>query len=1525
MKKIIAAILSVVMLSSAFLPAMATEAEELTNVALNRPGFSSWENAGHFADLATDGDASTYFANSYAGWYMTDLGAAYTVDEIRILFGTASVSNLNIYLSTVRLNFISGTAPDGAVLIKAIGETAEDLAENTLIITPTAEQKANRYQYVLVQTTAGGMQINELEAMTSDDVGNPFYMVEVGAFKPVVTATYKLAEGDTIGLHESFLPQNMNDRNSRTAYESTDIIAAEPELKQKVVIDLEAEMPLYSVVYRPTNDNRGGGVGEYQRTRGVKIYASNDPVNVDESNLIFSGNTSYGNNYYVLPEAIYGNSYRYVVVQSEKAESGGAYHHMLTIEEISIYSDNSQTPNYNTTDTGNRTELVSLGASATTTHYISAYSGPNLTDGLLHTSARMGTHGDQMFTVDLGSAKTIDYVAATTGGTGKYVNYNIKVYATNSYNGTAKFDAQTDALIYEGSAEGMKTGVMELYPATADMAGKTYRYICALVPDPNGKEDTSNYPRCDLAALDVYTKEMNLSEEPTVTPAPSASPTPTTSPTASPSTDPTQSPMPESVVNVAKNKAAFSVSSAIGTDPRLALDGDETTSWQSKGAHGLRSELVIDLGTAYPISGFGLMPSADGAANHIKLYGANTNLFTDKAQLAAVTTLQAPATGEMMTQVPATATGTAYRYIIIERPKETTETEFGFAEVAVYTTASVASGETADTVSLISAGKQEYLSNRGKETNNETGLATDSRQKFLDDNPSTVTQLSGSSTNIVRAMVDLGISVPLSHVAYQFVGSSSYGSHFSIVATNNADFVNATYTTLATVDAPVYDADKNTGLLVFSIADTTPYRYVGLVSTYDSGSNIIRLGIGTFQAYAKASDVEDYVSGENANLIISKANTATENSRLSYHAEVLTGTPSSKNAIAFFDRYQNKAVTETTYAESPMSLSGAYNNIELATEATVDSASTWEMAAVNGQYIFDYYTDMVAGVKGKTYTGTTGSSKHYHQVGNTFTLSGTADAGVVGMVILVPGATPADYGKDDIYAHQFIKAPKDSRTPWSYSFNYSMPENVLAGTYTVALLCDQPSSALMDMGYAFTVTDATQLKSDFSGVTATNFMELVSRYSGFFGDLTAKLQSADAAYGTIGASFIKARDAFVAGMFDDNTYNWPEAGVIALSAKAALVVDATLHTTDFDSVVAAHGDVMPCIFGNSDYQPSEFVELLPEVLKVLPTTTAEELVTAYQRTLGLSLIANGTKQEKEKSLQNYSAALGIQSSTLQTSYSLLEIANKLSNRMDTVKNSYILGMDNAVATVIKSLGATEQDAVQVGGGSGGGRGGRGGSGNSSYFPPREIATAPSQTEQNDAAVVDTKTDFFDLEQHGWAKEHIAKLVRLGIISGRSEGVFDPNGVLTREEAVKLLVLVTNADTTMTDNLYLDCEKTAWYYPYISAAKANNLVTGISSEEFGVGRPLTRQDLAVMLTRAMLKLGQVYEGELAHFADDAAIGAYARESVGVLGALGVISGYEDGSFGPGLHASRAEAAVIFSRFLAITEAKEVLAE
>jgi len=224
--------------------------------------------------------------------------------------------------------------------------------------------------------------------------------------------------------------------------------------------------------------------------------------------------------------------------------------------------------------------------------------------------------------------------------------------------------------------------------------------------------------------------------------------------------------------------------------------------------------------------------------------------------------------------------------------------------------------------------------------------------------------------------------------------------------------------------------------------------------------------------------------------------------------------------------------------------------------------------------------------------------------------------------------------------------------------------------------------------------------------------------------------------------------------------------------------------------------------------------------------------------------------------------------------------------------------EDAIKTVYDKKNKKPSGSAGAGGGGGGGGGGFvSGGGVTPYVDKPSQTHAPSQQTEK----------FTDLGGFEWAKDAIYALADKGVISGYDDSTFKPSSNVKREEFVKMLVCLYEVSNVGDVSSFEDADRNAWYYDYIKMGVGAQLVFGISESRFGVGMPITRQDLAVMAYRAM-KTDFVPEKE-ATFSDFDEISDYAKTAVMVLSEKGIISGDEKGNFLPKDNATRAEAARI----------------
>lgn len=191
----------------------------------------------------------------------------------------------------------------------------------------------------------------------------------------------------------------------------------------------------------------------------------------------------------------------------------------------------------------------------------------------------------------------------------------------------------------------------------------------------------------------------------------------------------------------------------------------------------------------------------------------------------------------------------------------------------------------------------------------------------------------------------------------------------------------------------------------------------------------------------------------------------------------------------------------------------------------------------------------------------------------------------------------------------------------------------------------------------------------------------------------------------------------------------------------------------------------------------------------------------------------------------------------------------------------------------------------------------------------------SETNENEDLVAALMLPFGDVSSKHWAYDDIYHLYARGIFSGRDGEHFSPEDTVTREELVKLAAVAFQLEDTGADICFRDIADDAWYRPYIRIAFGNGMINGISEDVFGVGTAITRQDICVLLVRA-LGVDASADSQKMTFEDETSISDYAKASVNYLSSMGVINGFEDGSFRPNASCTRAQAAKILCKVLRI---------
>ncbi|MCU6711947.1 S-layer homology domain-containing protein [Paenibacillus sp. J5C_2022] len=217
------------------------------------------------------------------------------------------------------------------------------------------------------------------------------------------------------------------------------------------------------------------------------------------------------------------------------------------------------------------------------------------------------------------------------------------------------------------------------------------------------------------------------------------------------------------------------------------------------------------------------------------------------------------------------------------------------------------------------------------------------------------------------------------------------------------------------------------------------------------------------------------------------------------------------------------------------------------------------------------------------------------------------------------------------------------------------------------------------------------------------------------------------------------------------------------------------------------------------------------------------------------------------------------------------------------------------------------------------------------FVPSHSGTRPDGTQEvimnvphNSmyAVLESTGKTFDDLSGH-WAREDVELLASKLIVNGVTDSGFAPDADITRAEFTALLVralgLSPNPDGQPSG--FADVAANAWYRPAVEAAVNAGLASGLSPDRFDPNERITREQMAVMVARALSFAGKEAAadmGVLGSFTDRTSISAWAADAVAQAVAAGIITGTPGGTIMPSEHATRAQATAMLKRFLQYTE-------
>ena len=166
----------------------------------------------------------------------------------------------------------------------------------------------------------------------------------------------------------------------------------------------------------------------------------------------------------------------------------------------------------------------------------------------------------------------------------------------------------------------------------------------------------------------------------------------------------------------------------------------------------------------------------------------------------------------------------------------------------------------------------------------------------------------------------------------------------------------------------------------------------------------------------------------------------------------------------------------------------------------------------------------------------------------------------------------------------------------------------------------------------------------------------------------------------------------------------------------------------------------------------------------------------------------------------------------------------------------------------------------------------------------------------------------------WAQPQIDRARELGILPAHLDKRYVRN--ITRQEFCDLIAAIFRAKTGMSIEYFCSKQELTVdpkVFPdctgyYVPYVAALGIVTGYADGTFGPNDEITREQAAIILQRMAKVMGAEAAGTPISFADAAAVSSWAKAGVDFVSALRIMNGSTDGNFNPAAYITREQAVI-----------------
>ena len=208
---------------------------------------------------------------------------------------------------------------------------------------------------------------------------------------------------------------------------------------------------------------------------------------------------------------------------------------------------------------------------------------------------------------------------------------------------------------------------------------------------------------------------------------------------------------------------------------------------------------------------------------------------------------------------------------------------------------------------------------------------------------------------------------------------------------------------------------------------------------------------------------------------------------------------------------------------------------------------------------------------------------------------------------------------------------------------------------------------------------------------------------------------------------------------------------------------------------------------------------------------------------------------------------------------------------------------------------------------------------SAPLSPSDSGSRPSQKPEPEPSPEplpepEPELPFDDVAEADWFYDEVKYVYDQGMMNGTTAQSFTPNAPTSRAMLVTVLYRLSGAPSAGVP-AFPDVPAGQYYADAVGWAAQQAIVNGYENGLFVPDGLLTREQLATILYRYARAMGYntSARGELNGFADRAAISSYASDAIAWAVGTGLLSGMGDGTISPQGQATRAQLAAVLTRF------------